>query len=155
MLKRLAEPFTINDHVFHLGGSAGIASAPADGSTVDELIANADLALYQAKSDGGGTYRLFLPVMRAQAQARRDLDNELRQAFARNEFELYFQPQIRLTDHAVAGAEALLRWRHPARGILGPAAFIETLPRARSLRRSAGGSSAQPAKGRPHGARSD
>ena len=127
MLKRLAEPFRINEHVLHLGGSAGIAIAPNDGATVDELIANADLALYQAKSDGGRTYRFFLPVLRAQAQARRGLDLELRRAFAENEFELYFQPQIRLADDAVVGAEALLRWRHPAQGILAPGAFIETL----------------------------
>jgi len=71
MLKRLAKPFSINDHVLHLEGSAGIAIAPADGSNVDELIANADLALYQAKSDGGQKCRFFMPVLRAQAQARR------------------------------------------------------------------------------------
>jgi diguanylate cyclase (GGDEF)-like protein len=127
MLKYLAEPFEINDHVLHLGGSAGIAIAPNDGSSVDELIANADLALYQAKSEGGGTYRLFLPVLRAQAQARRGLDIELRKAFEENEFELYFQPQIRLADNAVVGAEALLRWRHPFRGVVAPGAFIDAL----------------------------
>jgi diguanylate cyclase (GGDEF)-like protein/PAS domain S-box-containing protein len=127
MLKRLAEPFKINDHVLHVGGSAGIAIAPGDGANVDELIANADLALYQAKSEGGRTYRFFLPVLRAQAQARRSLDLELRRAFAENEFELYFQPQVRLADGAVVGAEALLRWHHPVRGILAPGVFIETL----------------------------
>jgi diguanylate cyclase (GGDEF)-like protein len=127
MLKRLAEPFQINDQTLHLGGSAGVAIAPNDGKNVDELIANADLALYQAKSHGGGTYRFFQPVLRAHAQARRGLDLELRRAFDKNEFELYFQPQIRLADHAVVGAEALLRWRHPERGILAPGAFIETL----------------------------
>ena len=79
------------------------------------------------KSDGGRAYRFFLPVLRAQAQARRELDVELRRAFAENEFELYFQPQVRLEDDAVVGAEALLRWRHPERGILAPGAFIETL----------------------------
>ena len=127
MLKRLAEPFTINEHVLHIGASAGVAIAPNDGANVDELIANADLALYQAKSDGGRLCRFFLPVLRAQAQARRGLDLELRRAYTENEFELYFQPQIRLTDEAVVGAEALLRWRHPVRGILAPGAFIETL----------------------------
>ena len=66
-------------------------------------------------------------MLRAQAEARRSLDLELRRAFAENEFELYFQPQVRLADGAVVGAEALLRWRHPARGILGPGAFIDTL----------------------------
>jgi diguanylate cyclase (GGDEF)-like protein/PAS domain S-box-containing protein len=127
MLKRLAEPFRISDQALHLGGSAGVAIAPNDGANVDDLIANADLALYQAKSEGGRTYRLFMPVLRAQAQARRGLDLELRRAFAQNELELYFQPEIRLTDRAVVGAEALLRWRHPERGLLAPWAFIETL----------------------------
>jgi diguanylate cyclase (GGDEF)-like protein/PAS domain S-box-containing protein len=127
MLKRLSEPYTINDDVLHVDASAGVAIAPNDGASVDELIANADLALYQAKSDGGRVCRFFLPVLRAQAQSRRGLDFELRRAFAGNEFELYFQPQIRLADEVVVGAEALLRWRHPVRGILAPGAFIETL----------------------------
>jgi diguanylate cyclase (GGDEF)-like protein/PAS domain S-box-containing protein len=127
VLNRLAQSFEINDHAVHLGGSAGIAIAPHDGTSVDELIANADLALYQAKSNGGRTSRFFLPVLRAQAQARRGLDLELTRAYADNEFELYFQPQIRLVDGAIFGAEALLRWRHPQRGILAPGAFIEAL----------------------------
>jgi diguanylate cyclase (GGDEF)-like protein/PAS domain S-box-containing protein len=127
MLRRLAEPYEVNDHVLHLGGSAGIAIAPNDGETGDDLIANADLALYQAKSDGGRVYRFYLPVLRAQAQARRGLDADLRRAFAEDEFELYFQPQVRLADETVIGAEALLRWRHPAKGILAPGAFIDTL----------------------------
>jgi EAL domain-containing protein (putative c-di-GMP-specific phosphodiesterase class I) len=70
---------------------------------------------------------LFVPVLRAQAQTRRGLQVELRRAFAENEFELYFQPQIRLADAAVVGAEALLRWRHPQRGVVAPGAFIQTL----------------------------
>ena len=127
MLRELADPFRINDQTLHLGGSAGVAVAPGDAATVDDLIANADLALYQAKSEGGRTYRMFMPVLRAQAQARRGLDLELRRAFAENEFEIYFQPEIRLSDRAVIGAEALLRWRHPQRGVLAPWSFIETL----------------------------
>lgn len=127
MLKRLAEPYQVNEHILHLGGSAGIAIAPNDGADGDELLANADLALYQAKSEGGRVYRFYLPVLRAQAQARRGLDADLRRAFAENEFELHFQPQVRLADETVIGAEALLRWRHPARGVLAPGAFIETL----------------------------
>ena len=118
------------------------AAAPASPSrrttatTVDELIANADLALYQAKSDGGRIYRFFLPVLRAQAQARRSLDLELRRAFAENEFELYFQPQVRLLTKRVVGAEALIRWRHPERGMLAPGAFIDTLGGKRDRARS-------------------
>src|SRR5262245_50060239 len=127
MIKRLSEPYTINDQVLHINASAGVAIAPNDGASVDELLANADLALYQAKSDGGRVCRFFLPVLRAQAQARRVLDLDLRRAFAEGEFELHFQAQIRLADEAVVGAEALLRWRHPTRGILAPGAFIDTL----------------------------
>ncbi len=126
-LNRLAGAFDINDQALHLGGSAGIALAPNDGASVDELIANADLALYQAKSAGGRAFRFFQPVLRAQAQARRGLDIELRRAHSRGEFEVHFQPQIRLADAAIVGAEALLRWRHPERGLLAPGAFIETL----------------------------
>jgi diguanylate cyclase (GGDEF)-like protein/PAS domain S-box-containing protein len=127
VLKRLNEPFLINDQLVHLGASAGVAIAPRDGADVEELIANADLALYQAKADGGGKLRFFVPVLRAQAQARRSLGLELRRAFAESEFEIFFQPQIRLSDNAVVGAEALLRWRHPQRGVLAPGAFIDTL----------------------------
>jgi diguanylate cyclase (GGDEF)-like protein/PAS domain S-box-containing protein len=127
VLKRLKDPFEVNGNVLHLGSSAGIAIAPGDAAQADELIANADLALYQAKAEGGQTYRFFLPALRARAQARRGLGVELRRAYAENEFELYFQPQIRLADNAVVGAEALLRWRHPQRGLIAPAAFIDAL----------------------------
>jgi len=127
MLARLAERFEINGQLLYIGASAGIAIAPTDGLQVEDVIANADLALYDAKSSGGQRYRLFVPVLRAQAQARRELDSELRRAFWDHEFELYFQPQLRLSDSAVVGAEALLRWRHPVRGILAPGAFIDAL----------------------------
>ena len=127
MLKRLAEPFDINGHELHVAGSAGIAIAPNDGQSVDELIANADLALYQAKKSGGGIYRFFIPTLRAKANSRRALDIELRRALTCKEFELFYQPQIRLADGAVIGAEALLRWRHPERGLLAPGAFVEAL----------------------------
>jgi len=126
-LQRLAEPYEINDQILHIAGSAGSAIAPTDGASVDELIANADLALYQAKADGGRVCRFFVPVMRAQAQARHSLGVELRRAHDAKEFELYYQPQVRLSDEAVVGAEALIRWRHPERGILAPGAFIDTL----------------------------
>jgi diguanylate cyclase (GGDEF)-like protein/PAS domain S-box-containing protein len=127
MMGRLSDPYEISDQILHIAASAGVAIAPADGSTVDELIANADLALYLAKSHGGHDCRFFQPVMRARAQARRSLGLELRRACAENEFELHFQPQIRLTDQVVVGAEALIRWRHPKRGILAPSVFIDAL----------------------------
>ncbi len=127
MLGRLFERFEINGQNLFIGASAGIAIAPADGSNVEDLLANVDLALYEAKAQGGRTYRLFLPVLRARAEARRKLDTEIRRAFAENEFELFFQPQVRLADGVTIGAEALLRWRHPERGLLAPGAFIEAL----------------------------
>jgi predicted signal transduction protein with EAL and GGDEF domain len=126
-LKRLSERFEVNGHRLFIGASAGITIAPIDGIIVEDLIANADLALYDAKAAGGRTYRFFVPALRAKAQARRELDMELRRAFADNEFVLHFQPQVRVSDGAVVGAEALLRWQHPIRGILGPAGFIEAL----------------------------
>jgi diguanylate cyclase (GGDEF)-like protein len=127
LLIRLGERFEIGDQRLFIGASVGIAIAPADGSNVEDLISNADLALYDAKAAGGHTYRLFVPTLRAKAQARRELDSELRRAFSEKEFVLYFQPQLRMSDGAVVGAEALLRWRHPERGMLAPGSFIETL----------------------------
>ena len=126
ILKRLRESFDIDGHQLFIGASAGIAIT-SDGIDAEELILNADLALYDAKAAGGNTYRLFLPVLRAKAMARRELDIELRRACAYEEFVLYYQPQLRVSDGAVVGAEALLRWRHPERGILAPGAFIEAL----------------------------
>jgi GGDEF domain-containing protein len=90
LLKRLRDPFDVNGNVLHLGCSAGIAIAPHDASQADARIANADLALYQAKAEGGHGYRFFLPALRARAQARRALGIELRRACAEGELELYF-----------------------------------------------------------------
>jgi diguanylate cyclase (GGDEF)-like protein/PAS domain S-box-containing protein len=127
ILHLLAQPFELNDHVLHLGGSIGIAIAPNDGTSIDELLGNADLALYDSKAAGGRSRCFFRPVLRAQARSRRELEQELRRAFEQDEFELFFQPQLRLSDQALVGAEALLRWRHPSRGLIGPGAFIEAL----------------------------
>jgi diguanylate cyclase (GGDEF)-like protein/PAS domain S-box-containing protein len=125
-LSRLRDSFDINGHQLFIGACAGIAIA-TDGLKTEELISNADLALYDAKAAGSNIYRLFLPVLRARAQARRELDIELRRACSNDEFILYFQPQMRASDGAVVGAEALLRWRHPQRGIVAPGAFIDAL----------------------------
>ena len=127
VLTSLSQPFVVGEHVLHLGASAGIAMAPMHGSDFDELLSNADLALYLAKKGGGRVYRYFTPSLRASAQSRRALARELHQAFANGEFELYYQPQIRLADGAVMGVEALLRWHHPERGLLEPHAFHEVL----------------------------
>jgi diguanylate cyclase (GGDEF)-like protein/PAS domain S-box-containing protein len=127
MLRRIAEPVQIDDQVLYVRASAGVSIAPSDGATAEDLLASVDLALYDAKTSNRGKYRFFVPVLRARAQARRSLESELRRAFANQEFELYYQPQIRLADKVVVGAEALLRWRHPERGLLAPGAFIDGL----------------------------
>ncbi len=126
-LKRLTAQFDIDGHRLFIAASVGLAIAPAHGSNVDDLLANADLALYDAKAAGGRLCRMYVPALRARAKHRRELDTELRRACANQEFVLYFQPQVRSSDGAVIGAEALLRWHHPERGILAPGLFIDAL----------------------------
>lgn len=126
MLLQLKAPFAINGKVVHIDASAGIAIAPADGEGVEELIANVDTALYKAKANGPGSHIFFHNSQRAEIHARRDLDLKLRRAHADGEFELYFQPQVRLRDSVVVGAEALLRWRRDG-AVVAPGAFIEAL----------------------------
>jgi predicted signal transduction protein with EAL and GGDEF domain len=90
----------------------------------DQLLKHADLALYRAKADGRSTFRFFEPEMDAQLQARRAMEVDLRKALANREFELYYQPQINIRANEISGFEALLRWRHPERGIISPVEFI-------------------------------
>jgi diguanylate cyclase (GGDEF)-like protein len=127
LLKGLSKQFEIDGHNLFVAASAGIAIAPNDGSNGEELLGNADLALYDARVAGGRSYRLFVPTLRAKASARRELDTEIRRAYANNEFVLYFQPQVSADGTAIEGAEALIRWHHPVRGILAPSAFIDAL----------------------------
>ena len=104
--------------------SIGIAMASDGGTDPDQLLKNADLALYGAKGDGRRTYRFFEPGMDARAKARRKLEIDLRQAIADGGLELDYQPLINLRDGGISGCEALLRWRHPQRGMISPAEFI-------------------------------
>ena len=126
ILQELEREFFIGGIRQTLGASAGIALASEE---VDPeiILANADFALYDAKAAGGRRYSAFTPAMRAQAQARRSLDVQLHRAFENQEFVLYFQPQVRLRDSAIVGAEALLRWNHPEHGLIKPVAFIDAL----------------------------
>jgi diguanylate cyclase (GGDEF)-like protein/PAS domain S-box-containing protein len=126
MLQQLETPFDIAGTTAFVSASAGIAIAPADGADAEELMANVDMALYKAKAVGPGQYAFFLNALRADAQARRDLDTKLRRAHLQGEFELYFQPQLRLADGAIVGAEALLRWSQ-GRSLIAPGAFIKML----------------------------
>ncbi|MCK1481520.1 EAL domain-containing protein [Bradyrhizobium sp. 193] len=127
ILKGLSAHFDLDGHQLFVAASVGLAMAPADGANAHDLLANADLALHDAKASGSRSCRLYVPTLRAKAKHRRELDTELRRACANQEFVLYFQPQVRTSDGALTGAEALLRWHHPERGILEPGAFIDAL----------------------------
>jgi len=124
LIDALAAPYEINGHQVIVGVSIGIALAPTDGDTPDTLMKQADLALHRAKADGGGVYRFFEPQMDARMQARRVLELDLRKAIAGGDFELYYQPIVGLQSGRVTGCEALLRWKHPERGMIPPAEFI-------------------------------
>ena len=113
-----------------VGLSVGIAIAPNHGRTANELLANADFALYDVKSQRRTGYSLFQEAFRQSALARRTCESELKRAVAQGELELHYQPQLRLGDRRIVGAEALLRWNHPERGPILPGAFIHVLERS-------------------------
>jgi len=126
VLNDLARPCLVDAHNIHIEASVGAAMADAIAGS-DELVARADLAMQRAKHNGGRQLRYFEPGMRTAAIDRRQLDLELRRACRENEFELHYQPQVCLASGMPTGAEALLRWRHPQRGLLAPDKFIDAL----------------------------
>jgi diguanylate cyclase (GGDEF)-like protein/PAS domain S-box-containing protein len=123
----LHSPFELAGQSIYVGTSIGIAMSPKDASNVEQLLSSADLALYSAKSDGGGVRTFFAREMQNNSEQRHRLGSELRRALANGEFELWYQPQVSLSDSSLAGVEALLRWRHPDHNLLTPQAFIEVL----------------------------
>jgi diguanylate cyclase (GGDEF)-like protein len=124
LVEVISTPYEIDDHQIVIGVSIGISLSPQDGNNPDELLKNADLALYRAKADGRGTYRFFETGMDARAQARRLLELDLRAALQRNEFQPYYQPIRDVASDRVVSFEALLRWNHPQRGLISPLNFI-------------------------------
>jgi diguanylate cyclase (GGDEF)-like protein/PAS domain S-box-containing protein len=124
IVELLAAPYEIGGHQLVIGVSVGISLSPDDGTDPDLLLKNADLALYRAKGDGRGTYRFFEPGMDARAQARRMMEIDLRLALQRGEFEVHYQPIRDIASDEIAVCEALVRWRHPERGMIGPNQFI-------------------------------
>jgi diguanylate cyclase (GGDEF)-like protein/PAS domain S-box-containing protein len=124
LIKILSSCYSIDGIEVVIGASIGIALSPGDGATFEELMRNADMALYRAKSDGGGVHRFFEREMDRQAQKRRDMELDLRRAFANGEFELHYQPLVDLASDGISGFESLLRWRHPEKGMISPADFI-------------------------------
>ncbi|TFV47883.1 bifunctional diguanylate cyclase/phosphodiesterase [Bradyrhizobium niftali] len=124
LVEAISAPYEIDGHQIVIGVSIGISLSPQDGSDPDELLKNADLALYRAKADGRGTYRFFETGMDARAQARRLLEMDLRAALQRDEFQPYYQPIRDVASGRVVAFEALLRWNHPQRGLIAPINFI-------------------------------
>ncbi|MEH2552541.1 diguanylate cyclase (GGDEF)-like protein [Bradyrhizobium algeriense] len=124
VIDALSEPYDIDGQQAVIGVSIGISVGPGDGSNPDKLLRNADLALYRAKSDGRGTFRFFEPAMDLQMQTRRVMEQDLRKALPAGEFVLHYQPVVNLASKEISGFEALIRWNHPAKGLISPATFI-------------------------------
>lgn len=130
MIDAFRAPFTTEAQDLYVGLSIGVAISPMHGATTEQLLANADLALYRAKAEGLYGYSLFQPSLRQSVIARGTCERELRRAVKQGELEMFYQPKTRLEDGAIIGAEALLRWHHPEHGLLAPKAFIDVLDRS-------------------------
>jgi len=124
IIDRVSRPFHFDGQLVHIGVSIGIAMAPHDSRSPSGLMKSADLALYRAKAEGRGIWRLYDKEMDERLQDRRALQSDLRQALAKGEFCLEYQPVVDLAAQRIVGAEALLRWMHPERGMLSPVHFI-------------------------------
>lgn len=124
IIQALAQPQMIESYEIHPSTSIGITTFPQDGRNPDVLLKNADLALYRAKAEGRGNFQLYRHELHLRAMERNAIERDLRQALTDGQFTLYYQPKIDLKTGAIVGAEALLRWIHPERGIIPPAMFI-------------------------------
>jgi diguanylate cyclase (GGDEF)-like protein len=124
LIATLSEVYDVDGHQVVVGTSVGIAVGPTDGADPDQLIRNADLALYRAKNAGRGAFAFFESGMDVQMQARRALENDMRAALPAGQFELHYQPVLNLARNEIVGVEALVRWRHPERGMISPGEFI-------------------------------
>jgi diguanylate cyclase (GGDEF)-like protein/PAS domain S-box-containing protein len=124
VVEAMGKVFDLDGHHVVIGASVGIAMAPANGDGAEQLLKHADMAMYRAKTDGRGVFRYFEPEMDVRLQDRRRLELDLRRAMTAGEFTLHYQPLINVTDNNVTGCEALVRWRHPTRGLVMPDEFI-------------------------------
>ncbi|MEL6541656.1 MAG: EAL domain-containing protein [Pseudomonadota bacterium] len=124
VIETLSEPYSVDQHTLYVGASIGSAYGPRDGETVEELMRNADLALYRAKDQGGGEHYRFEPVLHASAEERRQLELSLRQALGRNELLLHYQPVVDANKENIVSFEALVRWNSDEHGFVSPAKFI-------------------------------
>lgn len=124
ILAEFSMPFNINNREIFSTASIGIACYPSDGQTTDELIKNSDSAMYHAKSKGKNNYQFYSKILNDVALERLEMENNLRYALERGEFELYYQPKVETRSKRICGAEALLRWNHPQKGRVSPGQFI-------------------------------
>ena len=124
IIHSIAQPHHINDYQLHITTSIGISLFPSNGNEPDALIKNADVAMYQAKKNGRNNYQFYNDDMNALAIERQSIEADLRRAIERNEFILHYQPKVNLSTGLLIGAEALIRWNHPTRGIIFPESFI-------------------------------
>jgi diguanylate cyclase (GGDEF)-like protein len=124
ILEVLSAPYSLSNHEISVGLTIGITLAPGDGASCEKLLKNAEVALDRGKTEARGSFRFFEPEMDARLQARRMLERDLRDALAREAFEVYYQPIYSLATDRICGFEALLRWNHPSRGFVSPAEFI-------------------------------
>ena len=124
IISMLSQPYTVDGSRCIIGASVGVAISPFDGDTQDELVRNADLALYAAKHTGRGRFRFFSKDLLEAAEERRALEDDLHDALVRGDFEILYQPLVRADTNRVSGAEALIRWNHPEKGRISPAVFI-------------------------------
>lgn len=120
----ISQPFVIESRTIFVTASIGIAVYPDDGDTIDDLLKQADTAMYHAKEQGKNNYQLFSPTMQAQANTRLTLQNEMRIALQNQQFTLHYQPKYNLLSGEMTGMEALVRWQHPERGLISPNTFI-------------------------------
>ncbi len=126
ILKAVSEPYPIDSHQLRTSPSIGICLFPEDASESDDLMKKADVAMYHAKAQGRGNYQFFTAELQLVTLRRIAIENELRTAIERRQFELHYQPQLDLRTGRLSGVEALVRWRHPERGLIAPAEFIPT-----------------------------
>lgn len=124
IIHSLSQPYSIDGQRVVIGASIGIALAPEHGDNSEELIRNADLALYAAKDGGRGRYHFYAEDLHAEAEARAQLEEDLRDAVVKGEIQLHYQPVVSLATNRIAGFEALLRWQHPVKGWISPERFI-------------------------------
>jgi diguanylate cyclase (GGDEF)-like protein/PAS domain S-box-containing protein len=124
IIAALAHPITLAGHELHITVSIGISVYPDDGEDAETLLKSADMALYHAKDQGRDCYQFFKPELNVRALERQSIEAGLHSALDRREFELLYQPQLNLKTGTVVGAEALIRWRHPDRGLVEPAQFV-------------------------------